>query len=79
MDHGSTIYGTRLPFIAFSSGTAMGQDVNAKLPAPATYMGHVDVGSTQIYIQATPELYEQAHQRFLTYVRNNNITHGGLS
>lgn len=56
-----------------------GQDVNAKLPALATYMGHVDVGSTQIYIQATPELYEQAHQRFLTYVRNNNITHGGLS
>ena len=43
------------------------------------YMGHVGVGSTQIYIHATPELYEQAHQRFLTYVRNNNITHGGQS
>lgn len=56
-----------------------GQDINAQLPALATYMGHVGVGSTQIYIHATPELYEQAHQRFLTYVRNNNITHGGHS
>ena len=56
-----------------------GQDINARLPALATYMGHVGIGSTQIYIQATPELYEQAHQRFLTYVRNNNITDGGLS
>jgi site-specific recombinase XerD len=56
-----------------------GQDINARLPALATYMGHVGVGSTQIYIQATPELYQQAHQRFLTYVRSNNITNGGLS
>lgn len=57
-----------------------GQDINGRLPALATYMGHVGVQSTQIYIQATPELYDQAHQRFLTYVRNNNITtHGGLS
>jgi integrase len=56
-----------------------GQDINTRLPALATYMGHVDISSTQIYIQATPELYEQAHQRFLTYVRNNNITDGGLS
>lgn len=55
-----------------------GQDINARLPALATYMGHVGVSSTQIYIQATPELFEQAHQRFLTYVQNN-ITHGGLS
>ncbi len=57
-----------------------GQDINGRLPALATYMGHVGVQSTQIYIQATPELYDQAHQRFLTYVRNNHITtHGGLS
>jgi integrase len=56
-----------------------GQDINARLPALATYMGHVGVGSTQIYIQATAELSEQAHQRFLRYVRNNKITKGGLS
>lgn len=55
-----------------------GQDINARLPALATYMGHVGISSTQVYIQATPELYEQAHQRFLNYVRNNNITDGGL-
>ncbi len=56
-----------------------GQDVNARLPALATYMGHVGVGSTQVYIQGAAELYEQAHQRFLTYVRDNNITNGGSS
>ncbi len=56
-----------------------GQDINARLPALATYMGHVSIGSTQIYIQATPELYEKANQRFLTYVHNNKITQGGLS
>ncbi len=54
-----------------------GQDINARLPALATYMGHVGVGSTQTYIQATPELYQQALQRFLTFVQNN-ITRGGL-
>ncbi len=55
------------------------QDINGRLPVLATYMGHVGIGSTQIYIRATPELYEKAHQRFLTYVRTNNITQGGLS
>jgi site-specific recombinase XerD len=46
-------------------------DVNALLPALATYMGHVDVGSTHIYLQATPELFEQAHKRFLKHYRQH--------
>ncbi|HUX00900.1 MAG: tyrosine-type recombinase/integrase [Phycisphaerae bacterium] len=55
-----------------------GQDINARLPALATYMGHVSIASTQIYIQATPELCECASQRFLSYARMNSIT-GGIT
>jgi len=41
-----------------------GKDVNARLPYLATYMGHVDVHSTQVYLQATPELIEEVDHRF---------------
>jgi len=30
-----------------------GEDINARLPALATYMGHVNINSTQVYLQAT--------------------------
>jgi len=52
-----------------------GQDVNARLPWLATYMGHVDVHSTQVYLQPTAELVEQVNRRFhnhyLHQVKNN--------
>jgi site-specific recombinase XerD len=41
-----------------------GQDVNARLPWLATYLGHVDIQSTQVYLRATAELLEQVDQRF---------------
>ena len=53
-----------------------GQDVNARLPTLATYMGHLRISSTQIYIQATPELQNMVHHRFLKYVHDNNIIPG---
>ena len=56
-----------------------GRDINARLPALSTYMGHVGVGSTQVYIQAIPELFEEAHQRSLTYFHQNFITKGEIS
>ena len=43
-----------------------GQDINTRLPALATYMGHVIIASTQVYIQATPELYDCVNQRLLS-------------
>jgi site-specific recombinase XerD len=49
-----------------------GQEVNARLPWLATYMGHVDVHSTQVYLQATPELIEQVDRRF----HNQYLFHG---
>ena len=44
-----------------------GQDVQRLLPQLATYLGHVDIQSTQRYIQMTPELLQAASQRFAHY------------
>ncbi len=41
-----------------------GQDVNARLPWLATYMGHVSIHSTQVYLRPTAELMEQVDRRF---------------
>jgi integrase len=41
-----------------------GADLQAKLPLLATYMGHVDVLSTQVYLTSTAELLREASQRF---------------
>jgi integrase len=41
-----------------------GKNVNALLPALATYLGHVCVTSTQVYLRATTPLLEKAQQRF---------------
>jgi site-specific recombinase XerD len=48
-----------------------GKDVNKLLPALATYLGHVDVTSTQVYLRATAELLEEANKRFLENFRKN--------
>ena len=54
-----------------------GKDVNALLPALATYMGHVNIASTQVYLQATSEMLEQGNQRFFKYFRENIKNNGG--
>jgi site-specific recombinase XerD len=41
-----------------------GEEVNARLPWLATYMGHVDVHCTQVYLRPTTELMEIVHGRF---------------
>jgi integrase len=56
-----------------------GKDVNALLPALATYLGHVKVTSTQVYLQATEELLEEANQRFLKNFRQNVSPKGKTS
>jgi site-specific recombinase XerD len=56
-----------------------GRDINARLPVLATYMGHLKISSTQIYIQATPELRDLANHKFLNYVHKNKIIKGGKS
>ena len=54
-----------------------GQDVNARLPWLATYMGHVDIHSTQVYLRATPQLIEQVHRRFHSHYLHQVKPHGG--
>jgi integrase/recombinase XerD len=44
-----------------------GQDVQRLLPQLATYLGHVDISSTQRYLQMTPELLQEASLRFARY------------
>ncbi len=41
-----------------------GLDVDAQLPLLSTYLGHVDPASTYWYLQAVPELLDQARERF---------------
>jgi integrase/recombinase XerD len=45
-----------------------GADVQALLPALSTYLGHVELHSTQRYLTMTPELLGEANCRFERYV-----------
>jgi len=44
-----------------------GKDVQKLLPLLSTYMGHVDIASTQRYLTMTPELLQEASIRFASY------------
>lgn len=56
-----------------------GQDVNARLPALATYMGHVNVSSTHVYLRPTAELLGEVHKRFHNHYLQNLNPHGEKS
>lgn len=44
-----------------------GEDVQSKLRLLSTYLGHVDIASTQRYLTMTSELLQQASKRFNQY------------
>jgi site-specific recombinase XerD len=46
-----------------------GADVQKLLPRLATYLGHADISSTQLYLSMTPELLREANARFEQYAR----------
>lgn len=52
-----------------------GKDVQRLLPLLSTYLGHVDIASTQLYLTMTPELLHEASQRFAQYVFGE-VSHG---
>lgn len=56
-----------------------GRNVNAWLPALATYMGHVHVSSTRVYLRPTAELLGEVHHRFHNYYLKNLSSPGGPS
>ncbi|MGY4305481.1 site-specific recombinase XerD [Bradyrhizobium sp. USDA 4369] len=46
-----------------------GADVQRLLPVLSTYLGHADLEGTKVYLSMTPELLEQASQRFARYAQ----------
>ena len=44
-----------------------GQNVQRLLPHLSTYLGHVHLAATQVYLSMTPELLQQANRRFQRY------------
>ncbi len=48
-----------------------GENVQAKLPLLAAFLGHVDIASTQVYLDMIPDLLEQVHLRFESYCENH--------
>ncbi len=55
------------------------QDINAMLPALATYMGHVCVASTHVYLHPTTELLGQVNKRFHNHYLRHFEDKGGKS
>jgi integrase/recombinase XerD len=45
-----------------------GADVQQLLPHLSTYLGHVNLAATQVYLTMTPELLQEASLRFEQYV-----------
>ena len=54
-----------------------GEDLNARLAALATYLGHVNIASTRYYLQPTAELLGEGAQRFHTLYREQVKPPGG--
>jgi site-specific recombinase XerD len=42
-------------------------------------MGHVDISSTQVYLQATPELLDEVDRRFHDHYLNHVASKGNPS
>lgn len=53
-----------------------GKDINARLTWLATYMGHVDIRATQVYLHPTAELLEQVNDRFHQHYLQHVSTQG---
>ncbi|MBK5017922.1 tyrosine-type recombinase/integrase [Pantoea sp. S62] len=49
-----------------------GDDVQLLLPQLSVYLGHVHLRATQVYLSMTPELLEEASQRFENYALGGN-------
>jgi len=50
----------------------LGADFEHLIPALSTYLGHLNLHSTQHYLTMTPELLAQANRRFESYVEGGS-------
>jgi site-specific recombinase XerD len=50
-----------------------GADVQKLLPLLSTYLGHVGIAETQVYLRMTPELLQEANRRFEHYALSEVI------
>lgn len=48
------------------------KDVQTLLPALSTYMGHVQLSHTSVYLTMTDDLLQEANNRFENYIMQNN-------
>lgn len=48
------------------------QNVQTLLPALSTYMGHVQLSHTSVYLTMTDDLLQEANSRFENYIMKNN-------
>ena len=51
-----------------------GRDVQRLLPRLATYLGHIDIKSSQRYLHMTTDLLQEASQRFEKYAQSGNAS-----
>jgi len=51
-----------------------GRNVQCLLPRLATYLGHIDIKSTQRYLHMTTDLLQEASQRFAKYAQPENAS-----
>ena len=51
-----------------------GLDVQRLLPRLATYLGHIDIKSTQRYLHMTTDLLQEANQRFAEYAQSESAS-----
>jgi integrase len=54
-----------------------GKNPNATLPLLATFLGHVDISSTQIYLHPASDLLTTAGQQFFEHYRETSSFKGG--
>jgi integrase/recombinase XerD len=52
-----------------------GADVQRLLPQLSTYLGHVNVADTEVYLRMTPELLREANLRFERYALSPEVSH----
>lgn len=53
-----------------------GADVQKLLPLLSVYLGHAHIRATQVYLSMTPELLEEAGNRFERYAATKEVCHG---